>query len=187
MCDMNFRTIAFIALVLALLSIGIYWFINRPTPEERAMVNFFAEFKKSHYEEAEDYTLGSDFWRMAADTSVRDTNGQTYTIGEYFPESRKAILQFSVETYVKPHIAKWKYLSMDTTRLTDTDSAVHFRIELSIRDFTGGNMLGVVDEGLMEGTAYMEKENDDWKVERFDLTFFSDGGLELAPYLERAQ
>lgn len=183
---MNFRTIAFFALMLALLSFGIFWFFTRPTPEERAMVNFFAEFKKSHYEEAEDYTVGSDFWRMAADTSVLDTDGQTYTIGDYFPESRKAILQISIETYVKPHIAKWKYLSMDTSRLTDTDSTVDFRIELSIRDFTGGNRFGVVNEGRMEGIAFMIKENDDWKVERFDLTFFSDEGFELAPYLERA-
>lgn len=183
---MTFRTAVSIAFILALLSVGVYWFINRPTPEERVMVDFFAEFKQGNYGEAEDYTAGSDFYRMAADTAVRDTSGAEYTIGDYFPESRKAILEISIETYVKSHIAKWKYLFMDTQELSETESEVHFRFELAIRDFSGGSLLGVTNEGLVEGTAYMVLEEEVWKVERFDLALFSDEHLELAPYLEQA-
>lgn len=183
---MNFRTAAFFALIFALLCAGIYWFINRPTVEEKALIGFFTEFKHSNYDEAEDFTVGSDFWRMASQTSVRDTGGNEYTIGDYFPETKKGLLQISIETYVKAHIAKWKYTFMDTERISDTESEVHFKLEIGIRNFTGGNLLGEVDEGRMEGTAFMTLEEDGWKVERFELSLFSNEGLELAPYLEQA-
>jgi hypothetical protein len=182
---MTFRTIAFFALVFALISVGIYWFVNRPTVEEKALIGFFDEFKRGRYEESQAYTAGNDFWQMASKTSVRDTNGAEYTIGDYFPEQSRQLLQISIESYVKAHIAKWKYLFMDTQRLSETESVVHFRIEIGIRDFSGGNLLGETDEGRVEGTAYMKLNNGEWKVDRFDLALFSDQGLELAHYLEQ--
>ncbi|MCX6645922.1 MAG: hypothetical protein NTY09_06160 [bacterium] len=181
---MTFRTIAFFALIFALISVGIYWFVNRPTVEERALIGFFGEFKQGKYEEAQAYTAVNDFWQMASKTSVIDTSGAEYTIGDYFPEESRLALQISIESYVKPHIAKWKYLFMDTQRLSEARSVVHFRIELGIRDFSSGNLIAEADEGRVEGTAYMVLKDGEWKVDRFDLALFSDQDLELAPYLE---
>jgi hypothetical protein len=183
---MTFRTVASIAFFLALCSVGIYWFLNRPTPEESALTNFFSEFKKGKYTEAELQTVGSDFWEMASETSVRDTTGAEYLIGDYFPESRKELLKISIETYVKAHIAKWDYLNMDTQRLSESESVVHFRLAIGIRDFSGGNLIGEVNEGRVEGTAFMQLTDDGWKIKRFELALFSDEGLVLAPYLEQA-
>jgi len=184
---MTFRNIATVALIVALLSMGVYWLVTRPTPEEKALKEFFREFRMGHYPEAQNLTSGDDFYEMAAATSVRDSNGTQYLIGDYFPPERSFVLQASIETYVKPHIAKWKYLSMDTQRIEDGGSVVHFRIELAIRDFTtSGGLLGTVHDGRVEGTAHMALENGHWVVERFDLNLFSDEGLVLADYLSRA-
>ena len=184
---MTFRTIAFVALLAALVSVGVYWFVSRPTPQERALKEFFQEFRNGRYDDAEAYTAGKDFYTMAAKTSVRDTNGRQYLIGDYFPEPRREILRASIETYVKPHISRWKYLSLNTEEMDTGCSAVHFRLELGIRDFSSGAILGETHNGRVEGTAHMRLENGKWVVEKFEFSIFSDEGLELATYLRRAQ
>jgi hypothetical protein len=180
------RITSLVVIVVAVLGMGIYWLVTRPTPEETSLKNFFQEFRQGHYVEAEDITVGKDFYKMAAQTKVRDTDGKKYLIGDYFPESRKTLLQISVENYVKMHIVKWKYLRLDTQKLGENESAVAFRIELGIKDYTGGDVFGDVREGRIEGTAYMKKEDDSWKVEKFDFALFSDNGLTLSPYLSQA-
>jgi hypothetical protein len=182
---MTFRTIAFSALIFALLSVGIYWFVTRPTVEEKAVIGFFDQFKHGKYDDAQAYTVGNDFWLAAAKTTVIDSNGAQYTIGDYFPETKKALLKSSVETYVRTHIAKWKYLFMDTQVFSDTESVVHFRIEVGVRDWSSGSFVGETDDGRVEGTAYLKMENGQWKIDRFDLAIFSDQGLDLATYLEQ--
>ena len=42
---MTFRNVASLALILALISLGVYWFVSRPTVEERALMDFFKEFR----------------------------------------------------------------------------------------------------------------------------------------------
>jgi len=185
---LTFRTIAFMALVLALVSGGIYWFVSRPTAEERALLDFFDEFRHGKYEEAEDYTLNDDFYEMATSTKVRDTNGNEYIIGDYFPESKREILRHSIESYLRQHIARWKYLDLNTQRFEeDSEEAfVHFRVEIGIRDFTTGNIMGAVHEGRVEGTATMEMQDSQWRVKDFDFSLFSDEGMVLSNYLEQA-
>jgi len=183
---MNIRTVAFIAIMLALIGLGAYWFVTRPTPEETALKEFFDQFRKGNYTEAEQKTVRNDFYRMAADTSVTDTDGSKYLIGDYFPENRRGLLKISVETYVRPHITKWRYLSMDTQHLSDTESAVKFRIDLAIRDFTTGNLLGASHTGRVEGVAFMVHQSEGWRVQRFEFSLISDDGMRLAPYLNQA-
>lgn len=180
-----FRTTAAIAIVLAALSIGIYWFISRPTPEEKIVKDFFSEFKRSDYTGAQEYTLDDDFYEMAASTSVVDTDGAEYLIRDQFPPGRAFLLQAAVETYVRQHIAKWKYLGMDTQRLDENNSVVTFRLEIGVRDFTDGDIMGSVHDGRVEGRAYMVKNSDDWAIEKFDLNIFSDDGFSLHPYLSQ--
>jgi hypothetical protein len=185
---MTYRTIAFFALLLALVGLAVYWYVSRPTPEEKSLRGFFDEFRRGKYAEAQEYTVGGDFYRMAADTSVRDTDGSQYVIGTYFPPNRKDILQFSIETYVRRHIARWKYLFMETTDMSDTSSVVHFRIAISIRDFTSGEgAFGAVHSGTVEGNAYMTPVGEEWRLQKFELYLVSDEGLVLADYLSRAQ
>jgi hypothetical protein len=183
---MTYRTTAFLAFLLAVAGIATYWYVSRPTPEEVVFRRFWKEFRMSHYVEAQEYTLGDDFYRMAAQTNVRDTDGSEYLIGDYFPPTRKGILQLSIETYVKRHITRWRYLSMDTQRLSEDSSVVHFRLDVAIKDYTSGDIFGQGYSGRAEGTAFMEIENGEWRIARFDLNLFSDDGLALAPYLARA-
>ncbi len=186
---MTFRNIASVALILAIVCGGIYWYVSRPTPEERALMSFFDEFRRSDYDEASEYTVGDDFHSMAAATSVRDSDGAEYTIGDYFPANRKAVLQIAIETYVRQHIARWKYLSMETENFTgNVDRAlVHFRLEVAVRDYMTGEFIGaVLHEGRLEGNAHMVLEDGEWVVERFELNIFSDEGLKLASYLDMA-
>ena len=184
---MTFRNTALVALILALLAIGIYWLVNRPTIEEKALMNFFREFRMGHYPEAQELTEGNDFYAMAAATTVRDTDGSEYLIGDYFPPDRKFALEFSISSYVRQHIAKWRYLSLSTQRVEEGYTAVHFRIDVAVRDFTaGGGLMGVVHEGRVEGTAHMVLENGEWVVRNLDMNLFSDEGLVLSNYLQRA-
>lgn len=184
---MTFRNVATVALVLALVSIGIYWFVNRPTVEEKALIEFFKQFRMGHYTEAQKLTENDDFYEMAASTTVRDTDGSEYLIGEYFPSNKAFILQMSIESYVRRHIARWRYLSMNTERVEDDYVKVHFVIDIAIRDYTsGGGIMGVVHDGRVEGTAHMVGENGQWVVRKFDLNLFSDEGLVLSNYLKRA-
>jgi len=186
---MTFKNIASVALILAIVSGGIYWYVSRPTPEERAVINFFNEFRNSHYDEAEEFTVDNNFHQMAMATSVRDSDGSEYLIGDYFPENRKAVLQIAIETYVRPYVTRWKYLSFETQEFTGNANMaiVHFRLEVAVCDYTTGNFVGsVIHEGRIEGDAHMVRENDDWVVERFELNIFSDEGLKLAPYLDMA-
>jgi hypothetical protein len=184
---MTFKTIAFGAFLLAVISLGIYWWVSQPTPEERALIGFFDQFRHGHYTEAQDYCANKDFYQVAAKTSVRDTDGSQYLIGDYFPASRQGVLQISIETYVRPHIARWKYLSFDTQILDESSTVVHFQIDLSLRDFNSGDLLGgEIHPGKIEGTAYMKLALNEWKVERFDINVFSDEGLILSPYLRQA-
>ncbi len=184
---MTFRNVASLALILALVSLGAYWFISRPTVEERALMDFFKEFRGGRYDDAQEYTAGDDFYEMAASSSVRDNDGTEYLIGDYFPPSRKGILRASIETYVRMHIARWKYLSMETQRVEEGYSAVHFRMDIGIREFTPASALtGIVHEGRVEGTAHMILEDGRWVVRNFEFSIFSDEGLNLSTYLERA-
>ena len=174
-----------VAFVLAVVGLGSYWLLTRPTPEENALRGFFTEFRQGHYEEAQAFTVGDDFYKMAAATSVRDTDGTRYLIGDYFPENRSGILRMAIESYVRPHVRKWHYLSMDTQRLSADESVVTFRLEVAIRDYTTGNLFGDTHEGRVEGKAFMKRENAKWVVEKLELNLFSDGGLKLAPYLKQ--
>lgn len=184
---MNYRTIAFYVLLLALISIAVFWYVNRPTPDEQALRSFFNEFRKGKYSDAQDYTVGNDFYNMASVTSVRDTNGSEYLIGDYFPANQKWALQNAIEVYLKTHISKWKYLSMESQDMGNGTTVIRFRIELAIREFTGGpGAFGTVHDGTVEGNAYMQLENDRWKVEKFELTMTSDDGMVLENYLNRA-
>ncbi len=180
---MTYRTIAFYVILLALISMGIYWYVSRPTAQERVLREFFSEFRRSKYSQAEEYTCNNDFYEMAAESSVHDTNGSQYLIGDYFPPSQKGILQISIEVYVKRHIAKWSYTAMETS---ETGDEVHFAFDLAIRDFTGGNAFVSTHSGTVEGTAYMVLQNGEWKVQRFDFRLRSDDGLILERYLEMA-
>jgi hypothetical protein len=185
---MTVRVTALIAIVIALLGLGIYWLINRPTPEEAALKEFFAQFKQGHYTEAEDLTAGHDFYKAAADTTIRDTDGKQYLIGQYFPESAREILRFAVEVDVRSHLTRWRYLGkMNTQRLDDNTSVVTFRVDMTIRDFGTGNGFGAAYDGRVEGTAHMKQEEGKWVVEKFELNLFSDNGFKLSPYLNRAQ
>jgi hypothetical protein len=184
---MNYRTTAFIAIMLALIGIAAYWFVNRPTPEEIVLKNFFELFRKGNYTDSEKLTARKDFYHMAADTKVTDTDGAKYLIGDYFPESYSGLLKIAIETNVRSNITKWQYLSMETQHLSDTESAVAFRVDLSVRDYTSGNLLGSGHSGRVEGTAYMVQESDGWKVQKFELTLVSNDGMKLAPYLHQAQ
>jgi hypothetical protein len=184
---MSPRTVAFGAILFALIALGVYWFVTRPTPEETTLKRFFHYFRESQYVEAEKYTAGDDFYRMAAQTKVHDSNGAEYLIGDYFPETRREILRTAIETYVKPHVRKWQYLGMETQRLSDENSVVKFRISIAIMDYTSGNVLGASYTGRIEGTAYMVKGDDGWVIEKFDLNLFSDNGLRLEPYLNQVQ
>lgn len=181
------KTTASIAIILALIGMGLFWFISRPTPEESALREFFREFRLGHYAESERFTYGNDFYNMAASTSVVDTDGAKYLIGNYFPESRKDLLRFSIETYVRSHIARWEYHEMSTQKLGENSSVVKFRLEIGIRDFNSGEILGEVYSGNVEGTAFMIREENEWKIQKFDLYLFSDNGLILAPYLKQAK
>jgi hypothetical protein len=184
---MTFRNAATVALVLALVSIGIYWYVSRPTVEEKALIEFFREFRLGHYDEAQEMTVNDDFYEMAASTTVRDTDGSEYLIGDYFSGSRRFILEASIRSYVRQHIARWRYLSLETQRVEDNYAVVHFRIDIAVRDFTTGGLLAPeVHNGRVEGTAHMVLENGNWVVRNFDLNIFSDEGLVLANYLERA-
>ena len=180
------RNTALIAILLAALSTGVYWLTHRPTPEETTLKNFFSEFKEGMYTDAQAYTLADNFYRMASDTTVHDANNNEYLIGDYFPPSRAFALQMAVETYVKPHIAKWKYLGMDTQKLDENNSIVTFRLDLGVRDFTRGEVLGTVHTGRVEGKAFMRNDSGESKIEKFDLHIFSDDDLALEPYLEQA-
>jgi hypothetical protein len=190
------RTIAFGAILFALISLGVYWFVTRPTPEETALKKFFHFFREGDYVEAEEYTIGDDFYLMAAKTKIRDTDGTEYLIGDILHETQKEILRNAIETYVKPHLRKWEYLSMETQRLSmgradivkyDANSVVKFRVSIAVMDYTSGNVLGESYTGRVEGTAHMAKENDEWGIEKFDLNLFSDNGLLLKPYLIQVQ
>lgn len=181
------RTIAFGAILFALISLGVYWFVTRPTPEETALKQFFHFFREGDYDEAEKYTIGDDFYRMAARTKIRDTDGTEYLIGDVLGETQQGILQNAIETYVKVHLRKWQYLGMETQRLTDTSSVVKFRVSIAVMDYTSGNVLGESYTGRVEGTAYMTKEDKEWVIEKFDLNLFSDNGLLLKPYLVQVQ
>lgn len=183
---MTFRNVATVALVLALLSIGIYWFANRPTVEEKALIAFFNEFRLGHYDEAQEATVDDDFYEMAASTTVRDTDGSEYLIRDYFSGNRKFILEASIRSYLRQHIARWRYLSLDTQRVEDDYVAIHFRIDVGVRDFTTGGLIGDIHDGRVEGTAHMVLENGEWVVRNFELNIFSDEGLVLSNYLERA-
>ena len=184
---MTYRTLAFYVLLLAVISIAVYWYVSRPTPDEQALRNFFSEFRKGKYTEAQHYAVGNDFYSMAAVTSVRDTNGSEYLIGDYFPQSKAWTLQNSIEVYVKRHIAKWKYLSMESQDMGDNTTVIRFRLELAIREFTGGSgPFGTIHDGTVEGNAYMQLENEQWKVEKFELTLISDSGMVLENYITRA-
>jgi hypothetical protein len=182
---MNYRTTAFIAIMLALIGLAAFWFVNRPTPEEKVLKEFFELFRKGNYTQSEQLTARKDFYRMAADTKVTDTDGAKYLISDYFPENRRDLLKIAIETYVKAHITKWRYLSMETQHLSDTESAVSFRIDLAIRDFTTGNLLGASHTGRIEGVAYMVKESEGWRVQKFEMTLVSDDGMKLAPYMRQ--
>jgi hypothetical protein len=186
---MAFKITAYVALILALLTGAIYWFVTRPTSEEKALTAFFREFKMGHYDEAEELTTGKNFYAMAAATSVRDSDGSEYLIGDYFPENRSGILRFSIETYVRRHVVRWKYLSMETERFEGDENyaIVHFRIEVAIRDYTTGELLGaVLHEGRIEGIAHMDRENDRWVVRNFEFSIFSEEDLKLSSYLDMA-
>ncbi|HDS30188.1 MAG TPA: hypothetical protein ENN67_04005 [Firmicutes bacterium] len=181
---MPYKTIAFFAILLAVLSLAVYWYVSRPTPEEKALLDFFSEFKNGKYAEAQEYTANNDFYTMAAETSVRDTNGKTYLIGSYFPESQREILRYSIETYVRRHISKWKYTFMETAKMGTDSSVVHFRLDIGIREFTTGEgMFGTAHEGSVEGNAFMVFQNGQWAIEKFELNLSSDEGLVLEKYL----
>jgi len=184
---MTFKNIAGLALLFVLVALGIHWYINRPTIQDTVLTDFFHEFTDGSYIEATKYTAGDDFYKMAAATSVRDSDGTEYLIKDYFPESRSYLLQSAIETYIRPHIARWKYLFMETERLTETSAIVHFRIEIAVRDYSGGDLLAsVIHNGRVEGNAHMELENGEWAITRFELNIFSDEGLVLSNYMEQA-
>jgi len=180
---MSFRNLAYVVLLLAFASIGVYWWKTRPTIQETTLKSFFAQFRRGNYTAAQEYSVGNDFYTMAASTKVRDTDGSQYLIGEFFPPSRREFLQFAVETYTRPYIAKWRYLGMKTQKLTETKSVVSFRIELGIWDYPPGSMASRVYEGTVEGIANMVLMEGKWKIENFELNLFSDEGLTLKPYL----
>jgi hypothetical protein len=180
---MNYRTAAFIAIVIALVGLAAYWYTTRPTAEETALKAFFTQFRNGKYTEAEKLTARNDFYRMAADTSITDTDGSKYVIGKYFPETYSGLLRIAIETYVKAHITEWRYMGMETQHLSDTESAVKFRVDLAVRDFTTGNLLGASHTGSIEGVAYMVDESEGWKVQKFEMTLVSNDGMVLSKYL----
>jgi len=183
---MTYRNYATTAILLALLSMGIYWFVTRPTPEETALKNFFREFRASKYIEAENFTSGTDFYQMAAKTEIIDTDGSKYLVENYFPPASKEVLRSCIELYVRRHVTQWKYLNIDTQEIADNEAVVPFRIAISIKDYTSGNLLGEGHSGRVEGKAYMVNENGEWKVKKFELHLFSDDGMVLNKYIRQA-
>lgn len=179
------RNLPYILILLVVLGLGGYWYFTRPTPQEVVLKEFFTDFRNSDYKGAQEYTVGDDFYKMAAATAVRDTSGEKYLIGDYFPPGRAFMLQAAIETYVKRHISKWKYLFMETQDLGKDASVVSFRLELGVRDFTNGDVFGETHDGRIEGTAFMKMDGDEWQIEKFELNFFSDDNLSLKPYLSQ--
>jgi len=184
---MTFKNISGLALLLVLIALGIHWYFTRPTIQESIVTDFFQEFRMGHYPEAQEFASGDDFYAMAAVTSVRDTDNAEYLISDYFPESRQFVLQSAIETFVKPHIAKWKYLHMNTENMDENNAIVHFRIEMAVRDYTSGEFLAsVIHNGRVEGNAHMVLDGEEWSITRFELYIFSDDGIVLSDYLKQA-
>jgi hypothetical protein len=182
---MNAKFAASVAIVVAIIGLAVYWYVSRPTPEEKTLKEFFSDFREGDYSAAQALTVGNDFYKMASSTSVRDTDGKKYLIGDYLPASVSWALQSAVETYIKPHLVKWDYLSMDTQRIEPGSSAVTFRVDLAVKDYTTGNAFGTNHNGRIEGVAHMKFEGDRWFLEKLEINLFSDDGLMLAPYLQQ--
>jgi len=182
-----FKHIAYLVVIVVITGLGLWWFLNRPTPQEVAVEGFFDHFRMGRYSDAEALTVNDDFFEMAISTTVKDTDGAEYEIRQYYPSARRFDMQYGIETWVRAHIAKWKMRSMETTELDDTHASVHFRLDLSIREFQGSSQpFGDIREGTIEGNVSMLNEEGQWVVEKFDLVLISDQGFRMADYLSRS-
>ena len=180
----TFRITATAVIFIALAGLAVYWYANRPTIQENVVKDFFNDFKKSDYNGAQEFTVDDDFYKMASQTLIRDSDGEQYLIGDVFPENRSALLEIAIESYVKQHIAKWRYLGMDTQKLNENSYVVSFRLDIGVRDFgTGEFLAATIHEGTVEGRAFMVKIRGSWEIQKFDLNIFSDDDLRLKPYL----
>jgi hypothetical protein len=138
------------------------------------------------YTQAEEFSVDNDFYSMAASTMIHDADNEEYLVGDYFPPNRAGALQVAIESWVRPYISRWKYLSMDTERLTDNESIVTFRIDIGIREFSGGQVFSPdIHSATVEGQAYMDLESEGWAIDYFDMHLFSEDGMTLEPYLEQ--
>jgi hypothetical protein len=166
----------------------IRYILGLPTREERVVRNLMVEFKRGHYDRANDYCVDRSFFKAVDKSRVFDTDGAEIVWDRDSYEWNDEVLKFSVENYVKAYLGPIKFKRMSTQRLDNGASAVvHFLMEFTVNDYSEGSLLApVVYHGTVEGNCFLKRGADgNMLVERFEVKLQSFEGMTLKTYLGR--
>jgi hypothetical protein len=187
------RSTAYIKLVgIAVIAGVIVYFVVRfilglPTAEEKVLVNAMKEFKRGRYDALSQLCIDKSFYKVVNNSDIFDTDGSKIDWKKFSYTVNEANLRDTVEIYVRFHLRKFEFKSLDTQRLEEGKNAVvKFYADVLVADSTGGEILAPpLREGSLEGKCFVTRDtHGEIVIEKFEIILLSVEGLSLTEYLQ---
>lgn len=182
-----------LAIIIVILGGIIYlvvdYILGLPTREERVLIGFMRDFRRGDYEDASEWCEGGSFFKIVDKSTVTDTDGAVIVWKNNVALWSEPLLQFAVETYIRPHLRQVTWRHLATQRMDNgTEAAVHFLFDFTVHDYMsgGGHLIAPeVYHGSAEGDCFLVKAPDgSWVIEHFELTLINTEGMDLKGYLD---
>ena len=175
------RTIFSIFLFVACIGVLIYWFVTRPTPQEKAITGFFDYIRLGNAEEAGKYLVNSSFGDFLFDSEITDSDGKSLKEGLKLDKGTLENLARDNIPYARGRVFKFvaRHLQTQKSESDPTIAFVQFEYSFDIKEALDrpGN------PGTIKGAIECRLVNGKWLLKRGDMKI-SIVGITLRRYWE---
>lgn len=160
-----------IFLLFLIISVLTYWYLTRPTLQERTVTDFFDNIRRGNVQEASDYLINSNYGEFLINSKITDSDGNDLMSAI---EKDPAYLDELAWTYIpaaKGHVFRFDAESLKTEKLSENVSLVTFKYRFSLKEY--------FDEpsrpGTIEGTMELQQVDKKWLIKKGDFKIFIKG------------
>ena len=173
---MGSRNIFGYILILAVLCTAAYWFLARPSPQERILESFFDELRRGDVDDADDYLLNNSYGQFIKKSNVIDSDGKDLKEGIHgwgVDENRLEELARSHIPLIRFQVPKLEVESSELQKEISNRNKSHVKFKIIF------NIKEIIDQpsipGSCEGTAHFVRVNNKWLIENGDFHFNIQG------------